>query len=940
MYRGSHPTPSGECQYSPTSTAMLLNMSRPPSIPSHPGPPHSHGSHPAAYALSSRPEPPDSGQHVRLRDSSGIHSNAQQLPSLRTLLEPELLEKKSSKPPLRSGSAPYSYGAPTRYDSESPTLKRRHDFDGYAHGYHEHNAITSQTPYTHRPSLHSANNDTHSAASSTPGSTFSTSRAELQCRGSYAYVAHPEQPGQAFRPQLIASESVNSLARQTLHDDLGDANRPVRRRIDGSSRAPVRSSRCIGQREMQGEGLCYIYEDGTYCRATIDGEPVNPSWGITKAGKPRKRLAQACLTCREKKIKCEPGYPKCHQCTKSQRVCRGGLNQAGIVNASGETSPSHSTPLFKDSSSEVLNAGTGPDRIRAPGELREYSKKVESWNAGTPFKPRTFPLTSFALSRDMSVHSVDSDWSGSGNEQGDDPRRGSYQDHLALQWEQDPYETDPRLTLHLLDLYFLHAGRATYGMFPRRPFIAWVENNREKSQDQLMLLYTTLAMGSLFSGDPDKRTLGKRFASVASYAAEKRFGKFTLQLCQSRLMLALYFFALGKSQEAWDFCGAGLRAISALKLNTEEGIKELADSTADPDFGFDCWTYEECCRRTFWSGLLMDVTYDVTSTTISPESVQRQRYNGFFGGTLFVTGIEDTYIRLPCPDDMYEASTPCDAPYFNEDFFAGQAAIPPRLGQMAYLCLISALWGEVLTFTGRAARRPLSSYERQYEAFYANMYEKLDAWYAMLPSHLHFNLANLENSMIEGNTGNFISLHALYHTTIIRLNRHIRVNALPADKVRRNVEHSFRNASNFLSMMHSLASVSRQRRLPPHVSSEFSFSTPFPGYALMLSIDVLASAGTFLTLTNLIETIGTAMSCIDELASFWASARAQQRAVSSRVKQLTDISAQEGQGVQNGSYSQFWRLESSLETAFGNDDAIFKADNQLLFDVVAQFTSR
>lgn len=74
---------------------------------------------------------------------------------------------------------------------------------------------------------------------------------------------------------------------------------------------------------MSGEGLCYIYEDGTYCRAIIDGEPVNPSWGITKAGKPRKRLAQACLTCREKKIKCEPGYPKCHQCAKSQRVCRG-----------------------------------------------------------------------------------------------------------------------------------------------------------------------------------------------------------------------------------------------------------------------------------------------------------------------------------------------------------------------------------------------------------------------------------------------------------------------------------------------------------------------------------------------------------------------------------------------------------------------------------------
>jgi hypothetical protein len=322
MYRGSHPTSGGDYQDSPTSTAMLVNMSRPSSIPSHPGPPHSYSSYSAPHALISRPEALTSNQHVRPMDPNGSQNNAQQLPSLRTLLEPELLDKKSSDSPSRSGSAPYSHGTLTRYESDSPTLKRRHDFDGYAHGYHEHNAIASQTPYTHRPSHSTTHNDTHSVASSTPGSAFSAGQAEFQRRSSFVYPSHHDQLGKAYRPQPV-SDAANNLAMQTVHDDLGDAARPVRRRIDGSSRAPVRSSRCIGQREMQGEGLCYIYEDGTYCRAIIDGEAVNPSWGITKAGKPRKRLAQACLTCREKKIKCEPGYPKCHQCAKSQRVCRG-----------------------------------------------------------------------------------------------------------------------------------------------------------------------------------------------------------------------------------------------------------------------------------------------------------------------------------------------------------------------------------------------------------------------------------------------------------------------------------------------------------------------------------------------------------------------------------------------------------------------------------------
>ncbi|KAH7396175.1 hypothetical protein BKA66DRAFT_509253 [Pyrenochaeta sp. MPI-SDFR-AT-0127] len=916
-------------------------MSRPPSIPSHPGPPRAYSSYPPPHALQSRPEIVTTSQQARSGDPSGSQNHAQQLPSLRTLLEPELLDKKLSDPPLRSNRAQTSYGNCVRYGSSSPTLKRRHDFDGYPHGYPEHNAIASQTPYLHRQPHSTTNADSQSATSSTAGATFGTAQLSFQHRESFPYASHHDLTGKPFRPTSTASDPTAGFANQFAQDDLADAGRPVRRRLDGTSRAPIRSSRCIGQREMPGEGLCYIYEDGTYCRAIIDGEAVNPSWGITKAGKPRKRLAQACLTCREKKIKCEPGYPKCHQCAKSQRVCRGGLNQAGMSNASGETSPSSSAPMFKNPSTEVLSPAAGPDKIKTPGEPRESSKKIESWNSGTLFKPRNFRPNSVATSRDMSVHSFDSDWSGSANDQGpEDPRRGSYQDQLALQWEQDPYETDPRLTIHLLDLYFLHAGRATYGMFPRRPFLAWVENDREKNQDHLMLLYAVLAMGSLFSTDPDKRALGKRFAAISSFAAEKRFGKFSLQLCQCRLMLALYYFARGKSQEAWDFCGAGLRAISALKLNTEEGVKELIESSPDPDYGFDRWTYEECCRRTFWSGLLMDVSYDVTKPTTQVNLIQQQRYNGFFGGTLFVISMEDAYVRLPCPDSMYEASTPCESPFYNDDLLGGQVAHTQTLGDMAYLCLISALWGEVLTFTGRATRRPETGYEQHYEAFYAKIYEKLDAWHALLPVNLRYNPQNLDNSIVDGYAGTFLSIHALYHATIIRLNRHVRVRAMSTGQLRRNIEQSFHNASNFLSMMHSLAAVNRQQRLAPNAASEFLFSTPFPGYALMLSIDVLTSAGTFSTLPNLIETISISMTCIDELAGFWASARAQQKAVSSRLQQVTDLVVQDGQSVRNGSYGPFWKISDSLESAFGNDDALYKAEEQLLFDILGQLTGR
>lgn len=80
--------------------------------------------------------------------------------------------------------------------------------------------------------------------------------------------------------------------------------------------------RFVRAAEVPGEGMCYFYDDGSHCKTVIDGEAVNAHWGVTKAGKPRKRLAIACVTCREKKIKCDPDYPRCLQCEKFGRVCK------------------------------------------------------------------------------------------------------------------------------------------------------------------------------------------------------------------------------------------------------------------------------------------------------------------------------------------------------------------------------------------------------------------------------------------------------------------------------------------------------------------------------------------------------------------------------------------------------------------------------------------
>jgi hypothetical protein len=115
----------------------------------------------------------------------------------------------------------------------------------------------------------------------------------------------------------------HALQRPSIPLLLSRAGRPPGSEADTTHDQP-RVPKLLGEENIPGKGWCYVYDDGTHCPKDIDGNSVNPQWGVTKAGKPRKRLAQACSTCREKKIRCDPGssLSKCSQCLKFNRECR------------------------------------------------------------------------------------------------------------------------------------------------------------------------------------------------------------------------------------------------------------------------------------------------------------------------------------------------------------------------------------------------------------------------------------------------------------------------------------------------------------------------------------------------------------------------------------------------------------------------------------------
>lgn len=133
-----------------------------------------------------------------------------------------------------------------------------------------------------------------------------------------SYSSYAPQPSQIA--SVAAAPYIPNQASAFEYDSTGHARSDQSTTNITQSVKPL--PRVVGEQDIPGEGPCWVYEDGSICRKVIDGEVVNAQWGVTKAGKPRKRLAIACTTCREKKIKCDPGEGKCQQCEKFGRECR------------------------------------------------------------------------------------------------------------------------------------------------------------------------------------------------------------------------------------------------------------------------------------------------------------------------------------------------------------------------------------------------------------------------------------------------------------------------------------------------------------------------------------------------------------------------------------------------------------------------------------------
>ncbi|KAL3957811.1 hypothetical protein ACCO45_008389 [Purpureocillium lilacinum] len=620
--------------------------------------------------------------------------------------------------------------------------------------------------------------------------------------------------------------------------------------------------RFVRAAEVPGEGMCYFYDDGSHCKTVIDGEAVNAHWGVTKAGKPRKRLAIACVTCREKKIKCDPDYPRCVQCEKFGRVCKFKNAPRGGHNTSPSTPPAELD-----------------DAHRLGGRSRHHDGRISESGSSPPVSPRAESSPDGGYSKRLKVGPESYVPNGepvmSSSRPLDHSKATPQPLHrpppeilpripdevLSRAWSTDPYGSDPEsINLPIL------------GLLPPR----------EKTAEDLMVLYSVLAIGVALSGGP--KHIAYEYAQVA-YFAQKMTTTACLQLVQSRILLAVYHISTSRPREAAELISSAAATAACLQLNRE--LEKPRDEllSAYP-FGMNGIGYCEARRRTMWSLFMLE------------------RLNTLLPDRPIMIHAEDIYVRLPADSESFEKQVEAVVPMFDPD-----ESIVSKLAEKSseitgYLIEMTHIWSTCQTAISRLASRTTASEVDLARA--QTISRRAREWHNSLPSRLMFGGSNLESAAFSGKVGSFLTMHLLYHHTVIGLNRyHLGAARLPTDGRAKYLQECREHAMAILDITNCLDRILRVR---PTI-----LSTPPPAMsmAITVAVDVLTASGSMASINELIQSIRVAKTAVDSMGKVWEHSLVAKEAIEQRLQKLTQI--YHNQGSRPSSPTEGYRVVQSSE---------------------------
>ncbi|KAJ4419680.1 hypothetical protein N0V85_000927 [Neurospora sp. IMI 360204] len=436
-----------------------------------------------------------------------------------------------------------------------------------------------------------------------------------------------------------------------------------------------------------------------------------------------------------------------------------------------------------------------------------------------------------------------------------------HEDAVRRAWQIDPYVSDPQSVISTITSFFVSTDATTFRFLPEKAFKTWVQNNahhRNKSPEDLMLVYSILALGSLLSTagsgglDPRKEKTN-HYAQVARYATEH--ATMSLQLVQARILLSLYYMAISRLIDANEMSSSAVSAAAYLQLNLE------LDQSPD-------------------------------------------RLNGLFPTRMAVTNPADIFLRLPMDIGSFEEQEDVSVPVSAFENFNSSGLPEPdqkhretqtvdkgtKVGMMGCLIQVVALWGEVMALIYRVAHsgNRLSEDEVDIMAkFHQRVLSRLESWRTSLSPSFLFTAATLDNVQRE-NKGSLILMHLIYHLTMVKAHRHIHPRFSTSSMQRPEHAHIARtNAHQLLGLVCTVANHIRATGSPSPAGA--SMPPPFTSFAVLEALDVLSAEGHIRELPGLIDGFAIARSVLEILGMVWEDARAHKTILDHRLDRLVAL---------------------------------------------------
>ena len=481
------------------------------------------------------------------------------------------------------------------------------------------------------------------------------------------------------------------------------------------------------------------------------------------------------------------------------------------------------------------------------------------------------------------------------------------EDVLNRAWQTDPYVTDPQSINAVVAQFFSNIDSTMIlQLLPEQATKNWVASSaHRKSPEDLMLLYSILAVGVTLSGGP--KHIAFEYAQVAHYGHKMTTAN-CLQVAQTRILLAVYYISASRLHDAMEAMSAAAATVASLQLNIELERTREARLPSFP-LGLNKAGYSESRRRTLWSLFMLE------------------RLNGVFPDRMVLISPENVYIRLPADGRAFEEQVESRSPLFDPHEMRLSRAPDQPQEAAAYLVEMVHLWAESQSSIYKLVHRPAAPREAE-TAHIRSLVGAMEHWQSVLPSRLVAGRGNLESAALAGQVGSYLTMHLLYNHAIIKLNRHSRApHHLPAE-TRRNHLHKCQNfAAGIVDMIDSLEALLRARPM------SLSVPPPMVAAAVAEAVDVLSAGQPLAALGKVIDSVRAIKPLVDTMSNMWEETRHFRHAIDRRLNLLHRIrdrashspGAAEGfrivskRGEAREESSFHWEILEPLESLYSRD---------------------